>query len=235
MEMKRSNGSWICEFIEQLSYDGHMKVERRCSPVKLGFAALRSRSSPNDPSRKHAVEQSLNQCRSEKVFTVLPFKFHTKGVFQGSSNAGQEEGRCSLDASECVLGVGGEQGGNVFRGRKPSGAEHNPAEVFFKPVPDLLGRTFRVPKQFPKFFFVRGQTERFQLGWLTLKILSYEHEISQISYKHLSVSAPVATHLLSVGGQPGVFANGLDLNNATVRQLTQQWFVWGPAELLLRK
>src|SRR5437899_12424131 len=105
MEMKRSNGSWICEFIEQLSYDGHMKVERRCSPVKLGFAALRSRSSPNDPSRKHAVEQSLNQCRSEKVFTVLPFKFHTKGVFQGSSNAGQEEGRCSLDASECVLGV----------------------------------------------------------------------------------------------------------------------------------
>ena len=64
-----------------------------------------------------------------------------------------------------------------------------------------------------------GQPESFQLGRAALRVLAQQHEVAGIGDQHQPVTVPVATHLVAIRGQPGVVADGFDLDHAAFGKL----------------
>ena len=50
-------------------------------------------------------------------------------------------------------------------------------------------------------------------------VLAHEHEVTGVGDQHLSVTMPVAGHLVALGGQPGIGGDWLDLDDAALRLL----------------
>ena len=64
-----------------------------------------------------------------------------------------------------------------------------------------------------------GQPEGFQLGGVALHVLAQQHEVAGVGDQNQPVTVPVAAHLVTIRCQPGVVADGFDLDHAAFGKL----------------
>ena len=64
-----------------------------------------------------------------------------------------------------------------------------------------------------------GQPEGFQLSRAALRVLAQQHEVAHVGDQHQLVTVPVAAHLVAIRGQPGIVADGFDLDHAAFGKL----------------
>lgn len=101
--------------------------------------------------------------------------------------------------------------------------EHGALGKFHKHLAVSRGGFLRVTSGRPEIGFGIGETVAFELNGLPQLVLADENEVPVIRNQDLPVFAPVAANLLSVRGKPGVVGCGLDLDNATIRDLRQRF------------
>lgn len=92
----------------------HSQVIYRGAPVE-GVRPSWLLAVPEDPRRKHAVEECLHERRAEEVLPLLARERDPKGLLERRAQRRQRGQVRGLDAMAGVAGVGREEPGDVLR------------------------------------------------------------------------------------------------------------------------
>ena len=72
--------------MEELSKDRNAQEVRREFPIETVFRSRFSLLRPQDPRRKHAIEESLDESRAEEMFTLVAVELNSEGFFECFAN-----------------------------------------------------------------------------------------------------------------------------------------------------
>src|SRR3954463_9815772 len=87
-----------------------MDEPRRLAPVELGSAPASSLClAPEHPRREDAIEQRLDERRTEEVLSFFPLEFEAEPLFEGRAYACEGEEIRVLDPRPGVARVGSEE------------------------------------------------------------------------------------------------------------------------------
>ena len=71
-----------------------------------------------------------------------------------------------------------------------------------------------------EFLWTVRQSEAFEFRRTARCVLAHEYEVAGVGHQHQPVVVPVAAHLIAVGRQPGIVADGFHLDHAALRHLS---------------
>ena len=91
-------------------------------------------------------------------------------------------------------------------------------EIFGEPRASLAGEGAGLLDAAPERVLAVRQPEGFEPRRAARFVLAEEHEVARVRHQHRPVAAPIAADLIARGGEPGVVAGGLDLDDAAFRQ-----------------
>ena len=124
-----------------------------------------------------------------------------------------------LDPGQAVAGIGSQQPGQVAGFHQRGSVGQGAAEIFPQSGAGVAGEGPWGLQPGLEVGGGSGQPEGFQLGGAALRVLAEQHEVAGVGDQHQSVAVPVAAHLVTIRSQPGVAADGFDLDHAAFGKL----------------
>ncbi len=130
-----------------------------------------------------------------------------------SADLGQEAG---------LAGVGGQEPGQILRGRQRGSGEQHPLEELQEAPALLLLGAAGMGGQGPELGLGRREPVAFQLTGAAVLVDTQQQELAQVGHQHLAVGFQVAQHLGRPGDGLDVGAGRLHLDGAAGRLLAAE-------------
>ena len=118
-----------------------------------------------------------------------------------------------------LLRTMGARPGGPWRCLREDGARRYEARACGRPK-RADSRSTRLLQPAMEFLWTVRQSEAFEFRRTARCVLAHEYEVAGVGHQHQPVVVPVAAHLIAVGRQPGIVADGLHLDHAALRHLS---------------
>lgn len=148
-------------------------------------------------------------------------------MFQRGADIG-ESGQCSrvLDTAKRVARVGGDEPCDVLRLAQGNGLGERPLEIFPERAANVFSGLPRRGGHAPERFRVSGEGEGFEFCRAAVRPLPDDEKIADIGDDDEPVRTEIFADLGGVGGEPGVVAGALYLDDAALRHLPRPWLAF---------
>ncbi len=229
---------------EQRPQHGHAQKEVSQTPVEragdmVGSGRLAERlgegqfprgirgaaACPQDPGRKDAVEQSLDQSGPEEMLPLVPFEAHAESVFESLAQRCQGGKVGALDLQAGVMGVRCQDGSHVPRFRERSVVQENAAEEFPHALSGLSRGFSRMPAHGPEF--VRRICERVRLEDMRppVRVGADQGKCAEVGHEHHAVALPIAFDLRAAGDAVDLLGWSFGFDHAARRILAEKGII----------
>jgi len=121
---------------------------------------------------------------------------------------------------------GGDEPCDVLRLAQGDGLGERPLEIFPERAANVFSGLPRRRGHVPEGSRISGEAEAFEFCRAAVRPLADDEKIANIGGDDKPVRTEILADLGGVGGEPGVVAGALDLDDAALRRLPRPWLAF---------
>jgi len=153
------------------------------------------------------------------VLALFALELHVEGIAKRLPQEVECGAPRALHAGQCLAGVGGQEPRDVLGAREQRLVEQDALEEAREALSLRAGGAAGMGGKFPEGGFVFREVVSFELPLLALGVAAHQQEVAEVRDEDQAVASPIARDLLAVGREPGVVADGLDLDDSALGEL----------------